>query len=167
MNSAISFTSYINDSVRLLIIFEVASELKPNHRITENRIKLYDYYLKFPHTMIDKASTHEDVRANFDEYYAFFHWKPDIVRYRSNLNYLIAKGLIEKRLEGSDLFFVICPQGIEALKKMKSGYKQHLTSLAKDVFPAIVKLSDKKIEEDIAIRTNILLRRTGGKVDED
>lgn len=163
----ISFTDYINDSVRLLIILETVSKLKPNHRITENRIKLYDYYLKFPHTMIDKASTHEYTRANFDEYYAFFHWKPDIVRYRSNLNYLIAKGLIEKRLEGSDLFFNICPQGVEALKKMKSGYKLHLTNLAKDVFPVIIKLSDKKVEEDIALRTNIFLRRTGGKVDED
>lgn len=117
--------------------------------------------------MVDNDLVRDETKANFDEYYAFFHWKPDVVRYRSNLNYLIAKRLIEKRLEGSDLFFTVCPQGVEALSKMKSGYKQRLAELAAKAFPEISKLSDKKIEEDIAKKTNILLRRTGGKTDEN
>lgn len=167
MRNSISFTEYINDSVRLLIILEAANRLKLTHRVTETRIKLYDYYLKFPHTMLDNALVRDETKDNFDEYYAFFHWKPDVVRYRSNLNYLIAKGLIEKQLQDSDLFFEICPQGIEALSKMKSGYKQRLAELATKVFPVISKLSDKKIEEDIAKKTNILLRRMGGKIDEN
>ena len=162
MRNKISFADYINDSIRLLIILETANRLKPTHRITENRIKLYDYYLKFPRTMSDNALIHDESKSNFDEYYAFFHWKPDIVRYRSNLDYLISKGLIEKRLEGSDLFFVVCPLGIEALLKMKSSYKQRLAELAAKTFPIISKLSDKKIEEEIIKKSDILLRRTGG-----
>lgn len=162
MRSTVNFVDYINDSVRLLIILETANRLKPTHKITESRIKLYDYYLKFPHTMFDDDLIRDETKANFDEYYAFFHWKPDIVRYRSNLNYLIARGLIEKKLDGSDLFYVICPQGAEALSKMKSGYKQRLTALAVKSFPIISKLSDKKIEEDIAKKTNMLFRRDRG-----
>lgn len=166
MRNSISFTDYITDSVRLLIIFETANRLKPTHRVTETRIKLYDYYLKFPHTMLDNAIVHDETKDNFDEYYAFFHWKPDVIRYRSNLNYLIAKGLISKQMKDQDLFFEICPQGIEALSKMKSGYKHRLAELAMIVFPVISKLSDKKIEEDIAKKTNILSRRMGGKINE-
>ena len=167
MRSTVGFVDYINDSVRLLIILETANRLKPTHRITENRIKLYDYYLKFPHTMFDDDLIRDEIKANFDEYYAFFHWKPDVVRYRSNLNYLIARGFIEKRLEDSDLFYIICPQGVESLSKMNSGYKQRLVALAAKSVPVISKLSDKKIEEDIAKKTNILLRRAGGKIDEN
>ena len=167
MRNTVNFVDYINDSVRMLIILETSNRLKPAHRINESRIKLYDYYLKFPHTMFDDDLVRDETKANFDEYYAFFHWKPDVVRYRSNLNYLIAKGLIEKRIEGSDLFFVVCPKGIEALSMMKSGYKQRLATLATKAFPIISKLSDKKIEEDIAKKTNLLLRNTGGKIDEN
>lgn len=167
MRNTLSFVDYINDSVRLLIILETANRLKPTHRVTENRIKLYDYYLKFPRTMFDDDLVRDETKANFDEYYAFFHWKPDIVRYRSNLNYLIAKGLIEKKLEGSDLFYVVCSQGVESLSKMKSGYRQRLAALAEKSFPVVSKLSDKKIEEDIARKTDILLRRTGGEIDEN
>ena len=166
MRSTLSFADYINDSVRLLIILETANRLKPTHRITESRIKLYDYYLKFPHTMLNEGIVRDVSKANFDEYYAFFHWKPDVIRYRSNLNYLIAKGLIEKQLEGSDVFFSVCLQGIEALSKMKSGYKQRLVALAARAFPVISKLSEKKIEEDIAAKTDLLLRRAGDRIDE-
>lgn len=167
MRSTVSFVDYINDSVRLLIILETANRLKSTHRITESRIKLYDYYLKFPHTMFNDELIHDETKENFDEYYAFFHWKPDIVRYRSNLNYLIAKGLIEKRMEGSHLFYVVCPKGIESLSKMKSGYKQRLVALSDKSFQMNSNLSEKKIEEDIAKKTNIVLRRTGGEISEN
>ena len=167
MRSTVGFVDYINDSVRLLIVLETANRSKPTHRITESRIKLYDYYLKFPHTMFDDDLVRDETKENFDEYYAFFHWKPDVVRYRSNLNYLIARGLIEKKMEGTDLFYAICPMGVESLSRMKSGYKQRLVVLAEKFFPAVSKLSDKKIEEDIAKKTNILLRRTGGEIVEN
>ena len=77
-----------------------------------------------------------------------------------------SKKLIEKHLEGTDLFFMVCPLGIEALSKMKSGYKQQLSDWAEKVFPVIFNLSDKKIEEEIARKTDILSRKTGGQQNE-
>jgi hypothetical protein len=167
MMSELNFIDYINDSVRLLIILEAANRLKPTIRITESRIRLFDYYLKFPRTMFGDAFTQENVKMNFDEYYAFFHWKPNIAKYRNSLNYLIAKGLIDKRLEGSDLFFIVKQQGREALLKMKSGYKKRLSAIADKAIPMISTLTDKKIEEEIARKNNTLLRRTGGYINED
>jgi hypothetical protein len=117
--------------------------------------------------MFEEKIALDGIKANFDEYYAFFHWKPDVTKYRGSLNYLIAKGFVGKQLKDSDLFFTICPQGTEALSKMKSGYKQRLTALAELIIPIISKLSDRKIEEDIVKKSNLLARQTGGLNDED
>ena len=167
MKNPISFSDNINDLVRLLIILDTSNRLKPKYRITENRIKLYDYYLKFPHTMFDDVFVREDSKYNFDEYYAFFHWKPDVIKYRNNINYLIAKGLIEKRLEESNLYFLICKQGSDVLLKMRSGYKRRLLVLAEKAIPIISILSDKKIEEEIMRKANLLSPRTGVKNNEN
>lgn len=56
---------------------------------------------------------------NFDEYYAFFHWQPDLIRYRQSLNYLQAKGLIEKALEDNLIVYRITDLGIAALNDIK------------------------------------------------
>ena len=164
MRNSISFTDYINDSVRLLIILETVGRLKPSIKVTESKIKLYDFYLKFPCTMLAELSVRNEAKANFDECYAFFHWKPDVVRYRSNLNYLIAKELIEKRVDGNDLFFVVCPQGVDALTKMKSGFKQRLVELAAIAVPVVSKLSDKKVEEAIADRRYAIAQNWRGQL---
>lgn len=162
MRNAIIFTDYINDSVRLLILLETVSRLKPTIKITESKIKLYDFYLKFPCTMLNELTDQNEVKINFDEFYAFFHWKPDIVRYRSSLNYLMAKGLIEKCLDGNGVYFAVCPQGADALAKMKSGYKQRLAELAAIAVPIVSKLSDKKVEEAIADRRCVIERNWRG-----
>lgn len=164
MRNSISFTDYINDSVRLLIILETVGRLKPSIKVTESRIKLYDFYLKFPCTMLDESSVRDEAKANFDELYAFFHWKPDVVRYRSSLDYLIAKGLIEKRLDGNDLLFVVCPQGVDALTKMKSDFKQRLVELATIAVPVVSQLSDKKVEEAIADRRYAIAQNWRGQL---
>lgn len=164
MRNTISFTDYINDSVRLLIILETVGRLKPTIKITESKIKLYDFYLKFPCTMLDELSVQNEAKANFDEFYAFFHWKPDIVRYRSNLNYLMAKGLIKKCLDRNDLYFVVSPQGVDALAKMRSGYKQRLAELAAIAVPIVSKLSDKKVEEAIADRRYVIAQNWRGNL---
>ncbi|MDR1410418.1 MAG: hypothetical protein LBJ12_09235 [Oscillospiraceae bacterium] len=167
MSGVLNFSEYIDDAVRLLIIIEALNRIKPTQKVTETRIKLFDYYLKFPHTMFDESIAVDGIKSNFDEYYAFFHWKPDVVKYRGSLNFLIAKGFVEKRLEDTNLFFTICPQGAEALSKMKSGYKQRLTSLAELAIPLISKLTDKKIEEEIMKKANLLSRESGGLTDEN
>lgn len=167
MSGVLNLSEYINDAVRLLIIIAESNRIKPNQKITEARIRLFDYYLKFPHTMFEEKIAVDGIKGDFDEYYAFFHWKPNIVKYRSSLNYLMAKGFVEKRLEDNNLFFTICPQGTEALAKMKIGYKQRLTALAELTIPLISKLSDKKIEEEIMRKSNLLSRETGGMTNEN
>lgn len=159
MRNNISFTDYINDSVRILIVADTVKDRK-SIKLTENKIKLYDYYLKFPKTMLEKTSLDGDIKDNFDEYYAFFHWQPDLIRYRRSINYLISKGFIKKCFENNDLFFVITDRGIEVLKKLDSSYKNRLVKLASNMLKEVVKLSsDSKIEEEIKSKTNIFKRK--------
>lgn len=154
-----NFSDYINDAVRVLVLLNAANDRK-SIKVTENKIKLYDYYLKFPCTMIS-----DDFRItqqwNFDEYYAFFHWKPNLVRYRQSLNYLQAKGLIEKVSEGTLTVYRITDLGIEALASINSSYKDRLIELANHFIPKIQRLSDKKIEEIILEKSKTCMKNGG------
>lgn len=157
MRNNISFTDYINDSIRILIIAHTIKDRK-SIKLTENKIKLYDYYLKFPNTMLESASFDEDIKFNFDEYYAFFHWQPDLVRYRRSINYLISKGFVNKCFENNDLFFIITDKGIEVMNKLSNNYKNRLVKLANRMIKEVAKLSDTKIEEEIKRKASIFER---------
>jgi hypothetical protein len=156
MNS-ISFVDYVNDSIRVLIIANIVKNRK-SLKLTENKIKLYDYYLKFPKTMFENSHLDGDFKDNFDEYYSFFHWQPDLIRYRRSINYLIAKGFLERRFENNDLYYIIADNGVELVNSLKSSYAYRLVRLANMLFKSIVKLSDAKIEEEIKRKANIYLR---------
>jgi len=162
----ISFTDYINDSIRILIIANTVKDRK-SLKLTENKIKLFDYYLKFPKTMLGNINSDGDSKNNFDEYYAFFHWQPDLIRYRRSINYLIAKGFIEKRFEKNDLYYAITDNGMNVMKDVNSTYKYKLVKLANIIFKDVVKLSDAKIEEEIIRKANIYLRSNRGGVDSE
>ena len=153
----INFSEYINDVVRILILLDTMKDQK-SVNVTENKVKLYDYYLKFPYTMLGDVIKDYKINCNFDEYYAFFHWQPNLIRYRQNLNYLLAKGFIEKIQEDSNTFFRIKDLGSEVLSKIDNAYKEKMVEVAKTFLPNIIKLSDSKIEEQIREKTNILLR---------
>jgi len=160
MLNNISFTDYINDSIRILIIANTVKDTK-SIKLTENKIKLYDYYLKFPKTMLENTSFDCDIKYNFDEYYAFFHWQPDLIRYRRSINYLVSKDFIKKCFVNNDLFFVITDRGIEVLKKLDSSYKNRLVKLASNILKDVAKLSsDSKIEEEIKRKANIFARNS-------
>ena len=107
----INFTDYINDAVRILILLN-ASKSRKSLAMTERKIMLFDYYLKFPHTMLGDLSEISCDLQTLDEYYAFFHWQPDIIRYRRSINYLIAKGFVEKLFDKNQtllrITFVFC-----------------------------------------------------------
>jgi len=154
------FDDYVNDAVRILIIANAVKNSKKAIKLTEYRIRLYDYYLRFPHTMFNGIATGEDLRDNFDEYYAFFHWKPDIVKYNQSINFMIAKGLLHKSLEDNDVLYEIAGKGIEALGKFDSMYKQRLVSLSALMIKEVSKHSDSKIDEEIKRKSNILARKS-------
>lgn len=161
----INFSEYINDIARILILLNSVKN-KKTHKMTENRIKLYDYYLKFPHTMIKEYSERKGFEMNFDEYYAFFHWQPDLICYRQSLNYLIAKKFVIRRDESNMSIYTITDLGVEALANIENSYKNQLIELTNDFIPMVVKLSDAKIDEIIREKSNIFLRN-GGMRNED
>lgn len=158
----INFTDYINDSVRILILLNAAKSRK-SLVMTERKIMLFDYYLKFPHTMLsDFTDTSCDLQS-LDEYYAFFHWQPDIIRYRRSINYLIAKGFVEKKFNSNQTFLSITCLGEEVVGQINTTYKNSMENLTLTFLPIVAKLSDSKIEEQIRNKSNILLRNGGGK----
>lgn len=157
----INFTDFVNDSVRILILLN-ATKASNCLSMTDRKIMLFDYYLKFPNTMLSDVYQSLNELQTLDEYYAFFHWQPDIIRYRQSLNYLMAKGFIEKRLEKKHPFYQITDCGQEAVEKIKSSYKTRLEGIISDFLPLLSKLSDVRIEEQIRAKSNILLRNGGG-----
>lgn len=157
----INFTDYVNDAVRILILLNVAKS-RTALTMTERRIMLFDYYLKFPHTMLNDLMDSSHDLQTLDEYYAFFHWQPDVIRYRQSINYLIAKGFVEKRLDRNQAILNITCRGEEAVGQVDTKYKSRMERLASAFFPVVAKLSNTKIEERIRNKTNILLRNRGG-----
>jgi hypothetical protein len=158
----VSFSEYINDAVRILVLLNAIKERK-SVKMTESKIKLYDYFLKFPCTMLSDDIQELSERWNFDEYYAFFHWQPDLIRYRQNLNYLISKGFIEKVMDDNTVVYKIEGLGTEALNRIENPYKRKLVDLANDFIPKVLKLSESKIEQQIREKSNIFLRNGGIK----
>lgn len=157
----INFTDYINDSVRILILLNAAKSRK-SLVMTERKIMLFDYYLKFPHTMLSDFTDMSCDLQSLDEYYAFFHWQPDIIRYRRGVNYLIAKGFVEKKFDNNQTVLSITCLGEEVVGQINATYKKRMEKLTLTFLPMVAKLSDSKIEEQIRNKSNILLRNGGG-----
>ena len=157
----INFTDYLNDAVRILILLNAAKSRK-SLAMTERKIMLFDYYLKFPHTMLSDLAEMSCDLQTFDEYYAFFHWQPDIIRYRRSINYLIAKGFVEKLFDKNQTLLRITCLGGEVVEQISTTYKNRMEKLTSTFLPIVAKLSDTKIEEQIRSKSNILLRNGGG-----
>lgn len=155
----VSFDDFINDVIRILILIN-SFEHKKSFKLTEQKIKLYDYYLKFPITMLNEVEM-QKVNNNFDEYYAFFHWKPEVVRYRKTINCLMAKQLIVRELIDDNVIYRITEKGKEMLSLLDNKAKD-LINYSEYIVKNISKLSDFKVEEEIVKKTNILRRSWEG-----
>lgn len=158
------FCDYINDSIRILILLN-NSKSRKSLKMDDYKIKLYDYYLKFPYTMIGVDSKIYGFEENIDEYYSFFHWQPDLIKYRQALNYLISKKFI---IEDNKSNYKITEIGEEVLQKINNDYFIRLNGLCSEfVIPKVSKLSNKKIEENIRLKANIISLRGLIKNDND
>lgn len=155
MNTNIS--DYITDCVRVLVLICAVEKYK-TIKLTENKIILYDYYYKFPYTMLGDQVKEYGVELNVDEYYSFFHWQPDIIKYRQIIHYLIAKGLI-KVTNKNDRAYSITEIGKEVLNKIENPYKDRLLSLSDLIMKTVKQLSDTKISEEIHHKNNIMSRK--------
>ena len=154
----LDFADFLNDAIRILII---ASTLKNSNaiKLTEQKVKLCDYYLKFPVTMFGNDIQEDAFKANFDEFYAFFHWQPEAAQYRRVLNYLIAKGFLEKKLD-LQVVYQITDKGQEALSGIENPYKESLVRISTIMAQEIHRLSsDLGIEKEILRKSDILSRR--------
>lgn len=153
----IDFSDYITDCVRVLVLIDAVEKYKAI-KLTDNKIKLYDYYYKFPYTMLGDQVKEYGVELNVDEYYSFFHWQPDIIKYRQIINYLMAKGFV-KSTDNGDKVYSITDTGKEALNKIENPYKARLLSLSDLIMKTVKQLSDTKINEEIRHKNNIMSRK--------
>lgn len=135
----VDFADYNLTLIRVLKIIEIFKD-KDKFLLSERKIVMFDYYMRFP------FMTDEDrEKQNFDDKYAFYFWQPNYSLYEAVLAVLLSKELIASR-EG---FYFIESKGIEALSNMDCGYMKSLSSTGQYVLNNVIKLSDKKIEEDI------------------
>ena len=96
---------------------------------------------------------------SFEECYSFFHWQPDIIRYRQALNFLIAKGFAIKELSDNAVVYKITDLGKTFLSKLNNPYKDLLVELMTNNAAILSKLSDKRIEELIQEKSKMHMRR--------
>ena len=158
MNMNVIFSDYMTDCVRILILISSAKKHK-SIKLTENRIRLYDYYFRFPFTMIENEAKEAGMEMNVDEHYAFFHWQPDVIRYRQILNYLVAKGFVMIENENEEKLFCITETGDEVIQKIENSYKDKLLALSDPIMKKLKSVSDTKIGDEIREKTNLLSKK--------
>jgi len=137
----------ILNSTRVLIIIS-KFETRKTFKMNINKIMLYDFYMKFPKTMIPN-----EVKGmkeyDFNEYYSFYHWQPDREQYHLFLRYLLSKKLIDKKILNNDFCYQINDRGKEVISRLEGDYSKQLEIIAEYIKKEVSKLSDLKIEENI------------------
>lgn len=151
------FSEYITDCVRILVILASTKKYK-SIKLTENKIKLYDYYFKFPYTMLGNKVENFGVDMTVEEFYSFFHCQPDIIKYRQIINYLISKGFIQC-IDNNGTIFSITETGEAVLDEIKNPYKERLIVMSDIIVDTLKNMSDTKINEEIQSKNNILSRK--------
>ena len=151
----ISLDEYINDSFRILLLIGKTSERKSNV-MDLARIIVLDYYLKFPNSMISDSIDNMAFEANFDEFYSFFHWKPDWDKYTKCISFLVSKGLLTSELSDNTRIFIVTEIGKSIISEVSNNYTKRIGIIIAYLNKNIVSLSNKLIEEDIALKSNLL-----------
>lgn len=137
----------ILNSIRLLILLSKFESQKA-FKMNINKIMLFDFYMKFPKTMI--PSQNKDLKGqDFNEFYSFYHWQPDRDQYHQFIRYLLSKRLIDKKIISNDFIYQINDKGKSVIERLESDYSKQLDAIADYIKKEVSKLSDTKIEEDI------------------
>jgi len=148
------------DAIRILILIYKFSDKKKD-MLSIDKIILYDYYLKFPNTMIDSESIGIDLLYNFEEYYSFYHWKPDVGNYRMIIQYLLGKGAIIREMKKKRYFYCISKEGENVLNNLKSRYKKLLEIVADYIKENVANKKDSEVEQEIELKTGLIKRYEG------
>ncbi|MBN8211090.1 hypothetical protein JI666_20350 [Bacillus sp. NTK071] len=137
----------ILNSTRVLILIS-KFESRKAFKLNATKIMLYDFYMKFPQTMLPKEidiSTEED----FNEFYSFFHSRPDREEYQLYIRYLLGKRLVDRVVIENDFCYRINDRGKEVIYNLKSDYSMELDKIAEYIKKDVSKLSETLIEETI------------------
>ncbi|MFQ3546590.1 hypothetical protein Q7A53_21110 [Halobacillus rhizosphaerae] len=137
----------ILNSSRVLILIS-KFESKKKFKLNTNKIMLFDFYMKFPNTMLPNED-HSLNKEDFNEYYSYFHWQPNFEEYQLYIRFLLSKNLVERITIENDFCYRINQQGIEALKSIKTPYSIELHKIAEYIKKEISNLSEAKIEKSI------------------
>lgn len=137
----------ILNSSRILILLS-KFETKKSFKLNANKIMLYDFYMKFPNTMLPNGD-HLLKSEDFNEHYSYFHSEPDLEEYQLYIRYLLSKKLIERVILKNEFCYRINPRGIEALKNFETSYSTELHKIAEYIKKEISKLSETNIEQSI------------------
>jgi hypothetical protein len=138
----------IFNSIRILILISKFESTK-SFELNIDKIMYFDFYLKFPKTMIGNERISELTNYNFDEYYSHYHWKPDMDKYNVFIRFLLAKSLINRVILNNKFCYRINSKGKSFLKNLDSNYAKKVDFIAKYIKSDISKLSNKKIEKQI------------------
>ena len=98
------------NAARMLVLI---SKFDNNNSINLNKIMLYDFYMKFPKTMIEDSSIY-DYDYDFYEFYSYYHWRPDREKYQLFIRYLLGKALINKHIKNNEFCYQINENGKKA-----------------------------------------------------
>jgi len=155
-------SNIIMDSIRILILIS-KFEIKKSFKLNIEKIMLYDYYMKFPNTMIETNSLNIDIKYNFYEYYSFYHWKPVISDYMRILKYLLSKDLIKRNLDKDkkEYYYEITDKGQNFIDQLSSNYKKVLDKISEFVKNNISIKKDSEVEQEILYKTNVINRFKG------
>lgn len=137
----------ILNSTRILIII-AEFESRKSFKMNINKIMLFDFYMKFPKTMIPEEYYNEQ-EYDFNEFYSFYHWQPDREKYQLYIKYLLSKKVIDRVIKSNDFCYQINERGKIVINSLESDYSKSLDQVAKYIKKEVSNLSELKIEENI------------------
>ena len=167
--SSLEFGSdLVFNTTRLLILLH-SFKHKKMPCLAFDKIILYDYYVRFPKTMLEEELNNIKLYEDFYEYYSYYHWKPDRYSYQLFLKYLIGRNLIIRKIINGNFCYEINENGLELVDKLHSNYSERIKKVALYVSNQIAKLSDTKVEDKIfnMIRLRFEERKKGGDREND
>ncbi len=133
-------------SMRILNLLNSFKGLN-NYSMSFDRIILYDFFMRFPKTMIpDKKETNQ---FDFEELYSFYHTHPDRENYSRVLNYLLSKNLIDKQILLGSFSYSITDEGTTIISEIDNPFAEQMRENAIYIRQKFSRISETKMREDI------------------
>ena len=146
ITKGVSYKEYLLTLIRILVFLNyLGKDHKKN--TSEDRIVLYDFFLKYPEL------TNSSEKMDFDTKYSYFHWKPNYKLYATLLVEL--QGRLFISYDKNNSRYYIDDLGLKFLSNMSNSYIDNLGVTSEYLSKNICKLSNKAITEHI---NHILLK---------